>query len=132
MRIAQVPSEELKKLSLSMGKLIRQGLGGTSGFRLDSQSEHRSKPLASVSLPSDAKDSIRQVGRNGLPKGPASELLGEDFLTARVALPRNCLAAPLSAWVNCATALSTGVQKVPRKALRRRCPGSTEECDWHR
>ncbi len=79
MRIVQVPSEKLKELVLSMGKLIRQGLGGASCFRLDSQSEHRSKPLASVSLPSHTKDPIRQVTRNGLPKGPVSELLGFAF-----------------------------------------------------
>ena len=68
-RIVQVPSEKLKELVLRMGKFIRQGLGGTSWFRLGSRSEHSSKPLASVSLPSDTKDPIRQVARNGLPRG---------------------------------------------------------------
>ena len=62
MRIVQVPSKELNKLSLSMDKLIRQGLGGNSTLRLGSQSEHRSKPLPDVGLPSDANDSVWQVG----------------------------------------------------------------------
>ena len=68
--------DEPGKFVLRMAELYRQRFGRGSGARLGSQGKHRCKPLASVGLSPDAKEPVRQITRDGVPKDPVGKFLG--------------------------------------------------------
>ena len=67
--------DEPEQFVLRMAELHRQMFGRGSGARLGSQGSHRCKPLESVGLPPDAKEPVRQIARDGVPKNPVSKPL---------------------------------------------------------
>ena len=71
--------KEFKKFVLSMGELNRQGLWGRGGAGFSPEGKHRSQPLASVCLPPDGEEPVRQVVRDGISKHPVRKPLGLGF-----------------------------------------------------
>ena len=66
---------EFKKLVLSMGELNRQRpwWRGVAGF--GPEGKNRGHPLASVGLPPDGEEPVRQVARDGIAKHPVRKPL---------------------------------------------------------
>ena len=107
--------DELEEFVLRMAELNRQWLGWGGSARLGPQCYHRRKPLASIGLSPNAKEPVRQVARNGLPKDPARKLLGLSFPDQlRGSAPKMLGSGAISLGEMCNSILDSGPERAPK------------------